>query len=394
MSDFVRFKSSKVGNVHDGPWLIPLADRLRMMRATQYRVAFLAEFPNASTFRYRCYSIACALNSPETGMSGTWFYRDELELVRELLPQLTTLVISRFRFTKQLEVIIQLAQKMGIRVIFDCDDLVFDPSVIDVLMQSVDAFSSDAEDGERKLDDWFSYVGRLHQVARIADSMTVTTRALEHHARKLFDKPSVVIKNVAGPDQVNRSRRIRALRDHSEKRSLVFGYFSGSPSHNRDFALIVDSLSSLFRREPRAQLMIVGMLDLPDWFANRFADRLTRLPMMNYLDLVDAIAGIDFNLAPLQTNVFTECKSELKFFDAALVGVPTIATRFGSIAEAVADSDVCLLTDNDRWSVALESACELSRMERIQLGERAVAFAEDRFTLPAITEDVRRSFSA
>src|SRR5438270_307388 len=67
-------------------------------------------------------------------------------------------------------------------------------------------------------------------------------------------------------------------------------------------------------------------------------------------------AGPDINLAPLEpSNPFCEAKSELKFFEAAVVGVPTIASATEPFAAAIEDGVSGLLAnDAEGWRRALD----------------------------------------
>ena len=63
-------------------------------------------------------------------------------------------------------------------------------------------------------------------------------------------------------------------------------------------------------------------------------------------ELADELARFDINLAPLEPgNVFCEAKSELKFFEAALVDVPTIASPSGPFCRCIRDGETGFLAD-------------------------------------------------
>ena len=71
-------------------------------------------------------------------------------------------------------------------------------------------------------------------------------------------------------------------------------------------------------------------------------------PLMN---LPTEMARFDINLAPLEVgNSFCEAKSELKFFDAALVDVPTVASPTGPFRRAIDRGRTGFLaTSGDDW---------------------------------------------
>jgi glycosyltransferase involved in cell wall biosynthesis len=76
---------------------------------------------------------------------------------------------------------------------------------------------------------------------------------------------------------------------------------------------------------PDARLRIVGHFDttmLPADLQGRVEHR----PFVPYLGLLAAIAEADINLAPLVDNPHRRSKSAVKFLEAALVGVPTVAS--------------------------------------------------------------------
>ena len=65
---------------------------------------------------------------------------------------------------------------------------------------------------------------------------------------------------------------------------------------------------------------------------------------------------MDFNLVPLLANEFTDCKSELKFVDAALVGTLTIASPAFAYAEVIRHGENGCLAEHDQWEAVLLQA--------------------------------------
>ena len=69
----------------------------------------------------------------------------------------------------------------------------------------------------------------------------------------------------------------------------------------------------------------------------RFAARIETTPLTDFVNLQLALANVDLNIAPLQDNVFTNCKSELKYFEAAAAGTVTIASPTYAFRNSIVD---------------------------------------------------------
>jgi hypothetical protein len=83
-------------------------------------------------------------------------------------------------------------------------------------------------------------------------------------------------------------------------------------------------------------------------------------------------AQFDINIAPLEIgNPFCEAKSELKFFEAALVGIPTVASPTQPYAAAIRHGETGFLASDDaQWYAQLRDLVQSSEM-RISVGNRA-----------------------
>jgi glycosyltransferase involved in cell wall biosynthesis len=68
------------------------------------------------------------------------------------------------------------------------------------------------------------------------------------------------------------------------------------------------------------------------------------------------IAEVEINIAPLQDNSFTNCKSELKFFEAAICGTLTLASPTVSFRNSIAHGKTGFLVPSHAWDLALEEA--------------------------------------
>ena len=82
---------------------------------------------------------------------------------------------------------------------------------------------------------------------------------------------------------------------------------------------------------------MAGPLEIGTEF-DKYQSRIKRMAYVPRRENYRNIAGVDINLAPLEIgNPFCESKSELKFFEAGLLGVPTVATATRTFCEAISD---------------------------------------------------------
>lgn len=358
------------------PWDTPLSQRINDVLARKRRVAWLYLRPDTSTFRYRAFNMVEALQlDSRMRASATFFSWDELDRIHNLIPLLDAVVITRFQYGAALERVVRRVRHCGGRVLFDCDDLVFDlryaPLVMDSLGQDID--------DEVNWQYWYSYMGRLGASARLADAAVTTNPFLAARMRTAFeDKPVAVVPNFLNREQQAYSRQIvdaKRTNNWRRNRDITIGYFSGSPTHRRDFAVAAPALARLLDKDDAVRVRVAGYLDETGALA-RHRERVEIMPHMHYIALQRAIAEVEINIAPLQENTFTNCKSELKFFEAAAVGTWTIASPTSTFATAISPGKTGALARAHEWDDALQEAVDLVRDAR-RYAELANAAAED-----------------
>ena len=164
-------------------------------------------------------------------------------------------------------------------VVYDIDDLLFDPGSV-------------------------AHVPPFAQRAVVEQTalLSVTTHAIAstgYLAERLADRGrhAFVIGNVLSGDLLQASRLARARRTPHD--GVRLGYLSGSPTHDRDLAVIGPALAEILERNPEATLTLVGTVALPVELTP-FGDRVTRLRSVPWQDLPPFAADLDINLAPLE----------------------------------------------------------------------------------------------
>jgi glycosyltransferase involved in cell wall biosynthesis len=264
-------------------------------------------------------------------------------------------VICRARYNARVAYMVARAHARGIPVLFDCDDLVFDVERLHLVVDSLNLDQS----SEAVWDYWFSYVGRIGATLRLCDSFVTTNeylaeRALECHPRLR----TAIVPNYLNREQQELSQRCYRIKEDSgwaRDGRIHIGYFSGSPSHARDFAIVAPAIGRLLARDPRVVLRITGFLD-PDQELMRYRDRIEFYPLQDFMNLQRLIAEVEINIAPLQDNTFTNCKSELKFFEAAICGTLTLATPTFSLRNSIVHGKTGFLVPSHAWDSALQEA--------------------------------------
>ena len=344
----------------------PLYDRLASLARGKVRVAYFAENVHSSTFRYRAANMAEVLNdgalSGDVPFSAACFFSSDLQHAAHIVKSADILVISRARYDPGLGVLVQKFQGQGKRVWFDIDDLVFDTQKIDLMISTAGQHATDAV-----LNYWYGVVGRMAQALRLCDGVITTNAYLANKIKQFGNLPVKIIPNFINAAQLAVSAPLyqgQLMSGSTSRERIKLGYFSGSSSHNGDLSLVAHALERVMAADVRIDLVLVGHVDVAQAFGARFggylkghlADRVTIHPFVDFLTLQELIANVDFNLVPLQVNEFTHCKSELKFFDAAIVGTLTIASPAFAYAEAIRHGENGYLAEDDQWAAVLQQA--------------------------------------
>jgi len=344
---------------YEDPWVSTYDDRLQQLVAQRRRIAYFYEHPDTSTFRYRAFNPGSTLAAnPGCGVSSAWFDHRDLDADDGFIDEADALVICRVRYNAAVARMIARARARGIPVLFDCDDLVFDTERLHLL---VDSLNQDQRD-DTVWNYWFSTISRIGATLRLCDGMITTNEYLACRAREYDPR----LRTAIVPNYLNREQQELSLKFHRAKRDsswqrddrIHIGYFSGSPTHARDFAVAAPAIFRLLDSDPRIVLRIVGFAEF-DPRLKHYGDRIEFHTLQDFLNLQRLIAEVEINISPLQDNQFTNCKSELKFFEAAICGTLTLATPTFSFRNSITHGQTGLLVPSYGWDDALQEALSI-----------------------------------
>ncbi|MEI6320864.1 MAG: glycosyltransferase [Pseudomonadota bacterium] len=320
--------------------------------------------------RYRVQNVAAALRS--RGLRVGVLPANEMGRIADEAVRVRVVVVFRAPFEESFGVLrfLDYAKRQGISTVFDIDDFVFDPSIVD----SVHGYTRLSTDEQRRYRDG---VERYRMMMLASDLVTVTTPLLQREASKL-GKRAFIVPNTVNGEQI---KLAQALLDRNRplRETITIAYFSGSNTHELDFAEVEPGLLRLLHERKDVRLLIVGFLDLGhNW--STMADRVEHRRFMPYLEMLECLADVDINIAPLQVgDAFCEAKSELKFFEAGLVGIPTVASATEPMRSAVEHGRTGLLVyESSQWYGMLQRLVA-NRAERRAIGMAARSVALDRF---------------
>ncbi|MEY2169640.1 MULTISPECIES: glycosyltransferase family 4 protein [unclassified Rhodanobacter] len=333
---------------YNDPWAIPFERRFRDFCAGRRRVAYFYERPDTSTFRYRVYNMIQVLRTLGSDVGVSFFWNDDWREMNRVVDQADVIVICRARYNDHINKMITRAKAQGKRVIFDVDDLVFNTDYAHLILRSLDQDISANE----AWDHWFGYIGRIGATFRMCDAAITTNAYLARRLEEFSAVPVSVIPNFLNQEQLAISDRIyneKMVSGFRRTDEIHIGYFSGTPTHNRDFSMVARSIASIMRADKRVKLLVVGFLELKRGL-EEFADRITFYPLHDFINLQRIMSLVEVNIVPLLDNGFTNCKSELKYFEAAAVGTLTVATPIFSYATAIRDGENGYLANSTDWT--------------------------------------------
>ncbi len=318
----------------------------RVPSPRKFRVIYVSRrgIFDAASLRYRGYNILEALQ-----LSGIEAARVDEEHVAAEMGRILSydlIVLVRRPLTEQIALLLDAADRAGVPVIFDIDDYIFEEEII----PHVEWYRRQPPEVARScVQSWLRCLCRCRY-------FTGSTPILVDRVAEL-GKQSYLLRNGLNTVQLELSARVLERREPAADGRLRLGYFSGTRTHQADFRLIAPALVRLLDEFAHVSLVVAGDFDMADFpELGRFADRIETPPFVDWRALPAQIGRVDVNLIPLEINPFTEGKSDLKYYEAGLLRVPSVASPTQVLARSIRHGVNGLLArTQEEWYEALRS---------------------------------------
>ncbi|MBO3724552.1 glycosyltransferase [Actinomyces bowdenii] len=350
-------------------------DILQAQAQLLHRILFIVGIDGAP-LRYRCYLPAEALALH--GHEVTVRHYSDPRLDQDI-HEADAVVLYRVPATDRILGIIEQvkARPEPVPVLFDVDDLIFD-STLRGRLDGLKALSKAEEDL------WWHGVDRYRTTMEACDGFVGSTRTLCQEATRLTGMPAyrfsngvgiplarasdTAVRNDSGAGALPSGQgaqggpgaqgpgRTAGGADAASPRTVTIGYFSGTTTHDADWAAVEPAVIAVMRRHPQVRLTLGGHLR-PTRALAEFGDRVSRMPFTSWLELPTLLRRTDICLAPLTgDSIFNEAKSAIKWLEAALVSRPTIASPTQPFREVIEPGRTGMLASTTaEWEEALEA---------------------------------------
>ena len=318
----------------------------------KFSVGFIIDPAGFLTNHFRAYNMKEYLNL--SGIKSDII--PEADVTYKWVSAFDIIVLCRLFMNHHIEKHVEMCREWNTPIIFDADDLIIDPSILDSIA-SIENLSDQEKELHRE------GIKKHRKSFEAADFFIAPTDYFAGIGRNL-GKSSFVIRNGLCSSQLELCKKILRSNghnnnDHGFHRTVGIGYFSGTKSHQKDFAVVKPALLRVMDDFPHVHMYVGGYLDLGNEF-EKFRDRIKKIPFIDIHQLPNNIAMADINIAPLEVNnPFCEAKSEIKYSDAALLKIPTVASPTDAFRWAIQDGfNGFLATSEDEWYECLRKLIE------------------------------------
>lgn len=340
------------------------------------RVLIVAELGLAQCAKYRVWQKQRAFAL--LGIDCTVVEWSKHEAVRSALQTCSIAIFYRTPGHPEVLASIAEARRLKVPTLWEVDDLIFDEAAY---RANRNLETLDAETRASVL----GGVPLYRQALLACDYGLASTEALAEAMQAAGVAETFVVENGLDEETVALAAEIVGRRTPRADGRVMVLYGSGSRAHDADFDQAGEGLRRAMAANPQLHLRIVGALQLSDAFTP-FADRIDRIPPVDYASYLRLLGEADISLAPLEATAFNEAKSNIKFLEAAVLALPSVCSPRSAFSGAITDgTDGFLAETPDQWETALTALAADSNL-RARVGAAAAATAHRLYDPEALAQ--------
>jgi glycosyltransferase involved in cell wall biosynthesis len=275
------------------------------------------------------------------------------------------------------------ARSLGIKLVYDIDDLIFNPAFFPPSLASYAGTIDSDTHVHLAMDNPF-----FSEALAYADHCTTSTHALAEQLRAFVPAHAkiTVLPNLMNGELQGLAQSDASPRKPSDRVVLFYG--SATKAHKQVFyEVLLPAALYVLKKYDHVDLHLIGYFEnLPLQWLQTGRIKLNQ-PTPGYMSYLQWVGQADINLAPLELSVLTDTKSEIKWLEAAVFGVPSVVSPTATYRGVLLENEHALFASTpEQWASQLESLVEDAAL-RQRLGGAAKAHALANYA-PAVGEAI------
>lgn len=346
-----------------------------------FRSPFVAVIGDLNLPQCKKYRVLQKLEVLEAlGVRADYSHWQDIPRSLDLLQTSTLAIFYRTSLNDLFQSYVDECARLKLTTAYDIDDPIFSKEIYGDNPNL--AFLAGAE-RNALLDSADGYLGAL----KACDFAIASTPRLVEEMARATGKPVHLWRNAIDHETLHAVSLAEAQGKDSAgpQRPVEIIYCSGSRAHEQDFREIEDDLVFLLGSNPDLRFTVIGYLEVPATL-RAFSDRLKVLPFTSYAEYIAVLARADISVIPLVPNAFNDCKSAIRLMEAALLGVPSVATHVGDFCHLVSDgADGFTASSSSQWREKIQLLVDDAGL-RQRIGAAARQRATTTLTTAAIAD--------
>lgn len=304
------------------------------------------------------------------GLSHKYFHQKEIKVEEHghHFLDAKAVILHRVYPSYQMIALVFYLRALGIRVLYDIDDLVFDeqyyPSSLDTYCGSIT---------ESLYGELVASNKKVRTMMEICDGVLVSTEELKKHVEEIpnnvFVYPNLFDDVVFSPPP------------KIDNGSIQLFYGSNTLAHKKEFYdVVLPAVEQILEKHPNVTFKIIGKFDHLDSLS-RFSTRVIHIhKTLEYDDYKAQLATADINISVVEKNKYTDCKSVIKWMEAALFNIPSIVSPTATYDSVTKDGEsVLYASTTEEWFEKLDLLVS-SKKTRESIGAKANELAHQLYS--------------
>lgn len=285
-------------------------------------------------------------------------------------------IVIFYRVPSKVEIIKTISKINALNKIsiYEIDDLIFESSYPDDIKNY---------GGSIGLDTYYGLtvgMSKMNSAAKLCNYGLASTIPLQKKLEKLVSK-KVCLLHRNGLDSLNSFEKV----DKNKKDTIDLFYGSGTLAHNEDFIdLVLPAVIKIMNEFKNTRIIILGHLNLPKSFLDKFKSRVITLPKVKINAYYSYLKQADINIAVLHKDDITDCKSELKWFEAGCYSIPSVVSNTQNYLDVIKENEDGFIANNsEQWYLNLKKLIENKQL-RETIGSNVLNRIKDEYNVEVL----------